>query len=148
MGSKRVSNVGFSLTRTADQARGKGAGENGVCKKGSRSFGLRRKAPPAVRMTKYYCFLFNPVTIQRITWREPDHPIRTRSESLLDDLSPGGTHRWKHRRLARNHATDHFSPITNRAELRNPSVRKFSLLFWRQGGDDFLEARIPAQWVP
>jgi hypothetical protein len=25
---------------------------------------------------------------------------------------------------------------------------KFSLLFWREGGDDFLEVRVPAQWVP
>ena len=37
-------------------------------------------------------------------------------------------------------------------ELRNPSVpklsEKFSLLFWREGGDDFLELSVPAQWVP
>src|SRR5215831_602975 len=29
-----------------------------------------------------------------------DYPIGTRSESLPDDLGPGGTHRRKHRRLA------------------------------------------------
>ena len=27
-------------------------------------------------------------------------------------------------------------------------VRKISLLFWRDGGNDLLEVRVPAQWVP
>src|SRR4030095_8182009 len=41
-------------------------------------------------------------------------------------------------------------PITRRiTQSECPKLsEKFSLLFWREGGDDFLEPWVPAQWVP
>jgi hypothetical protein len=40
--------------------------------------------------------------------------------------------------------TDHAQNCIRVFEI----VRKFSLLFWREGGDDFLEPWVTAQWVP
>ena len=45
------------------------------------------------------------------------------------------------RALSTDHPQNYAIPVSEVSE-------KFSLLFWREGGDDFLEAWISAQWVP
>jgi hypothetical protein len=45
------------------------------------------------------------------------------------------------RALATDHPQNYEIRVSEMSE-------KFSLLFWRERGDDFLEARVPSQWVP